>query len=277
MSQIKVTVTMIVGILFVGALTKVVQANDFDEARAAIDAVAPNINYTDFCRTIFIGSDKLICRIRSVPTVGFLLCKQPTVDGIPCNDAIMTEVNSLVQLANSGVPTVVVKLPQINNIVCGQNDSTDCSGYIQRWVIGGVDGNFESIRDHIVDGTLEDLIDDVEDSTNTGTGLTASSLVTIRNYMSPGQNVYRQICDLEGIFFLQNGEFVVNDVEAIGENIGLDGVCDNGEPTTQQVLSALDRMIMAFGGKPCVENSAIVMTVTVWMLCLEILIVAMIF
>ena len=271
---------MIVGIFFVGGMTKFVQANDFDEARAAISAAAPNINYTNFCRTVFIGSDKLVCRMRSVPTVGFLLCKQPiTVDGIPCDDAIMTEVNNLVQLANSGVPTVVIKLPQINNVMCGQNDSTDCSGYLQRWVIGGVDGNFESIRDHIVDGTLEDLIDQVEDLTNTRTGLTASSLVTIRNYMNvnPGQNVYRQICDLEGVFFLQNGEFVVNDVEAIGENIGIDGVCDNGEPTTQQVLSALDRMIMAFGGEPCIENSAIVITVTVWMLYLETLIVAMIF
>ena len=121
---------------------------------------------------------------------------------------------------------MIVNSPQINDVLCGQNDSARCSGYLQRWVIGGFDGIFESIRDHIVDGTVEDLINEVNDFTNINT-VTASSLVTIRNYMNvnPGQNVYRQICDLEGVF-LQNGVFQVNDVEAIERGVAISTVTD---------------------------------------------------
>ena len=264
---------MIVGIF--GALTKFVRANDFNMARAAIDSAAPNINYSTFCQTLASGEDKLACRIESVPTVGFLVCKQPTLDGAPCNEVIMTELNNIVQVANSGVPTVTVNPPQINDVMCGQNDSTDCSGFLETWV---VDGGFQQIRDHIVHGTVEDLINQVQDFTNmTGWPTTANSLMTIVNYMNvnPGQNAYRQICDLQG-FFLQSGGFLVADVPAIEENIGINGMCYDGEPTTQQVLSALNSMIMALGGETVgngEQNSAILTTSTVWILCLEILVV----
>ena len=262
---------MIVGIFFVGTLTKSVhgQANDFDQARAAITAAAPNINYTSFCQTIVRGTGKLVCRIQSVPTVAFLVCQQPTIFGVPCDEAIMTEINTLLQLSNDGIPTVTVNPPQINNILCGQNDSTTCSGFLETWLIG----NFQHIRDSIVEDTVEDLINEVIDFTD-GTGLstTINDLTTIRDYMNvnPSQNVYRQICDLEG-FFLQNGGFIVIDAPAVAENIGIDGICYDGDPTTQQVLSALNSMIMAFEDS---ANSASLITVSIWILFLEILIVA---
>lgn len=46
-----------------------------------------------------------------------------------------------------------------------------------------------------------------------------------------------------------SGGFLVNDVPDILTGVGLDGVCWDGEPTTKQVLKALDDMISAFGPK----------------------------
>ncbi len=61
---------------------------------------------------------------------------------------------------------------------------------------------------------------------------------------------YRQTFDLQG-FFLINGGLIVNDVPFIAENIDLGDRCwedeQDPEPTTQQVLTALDAMIEAFG------------------------------
>ena len=71
---------------------------------------------------------------------------------------------------------------------------------------------------------------------------TARDLVKIRNYMIKGK--YFQVCDLQG-FFLRKGGFKVNDVPAI-KQIGFKERCFDGEPTTEEVLEALDRMIDAF-------------------------------
>ena len=62
---------------------------------------------------------------------------------------------------------------------------------------------------------------------------------------------YRQICDLQG-FFLLNGGFLVIDVHDIRQNLGPldkcweDPAADYPEPTTQEVLTALEDMISAF-------------------------------
>ena len=220
----KFTLPVIVGVILVGVLIESIhgQSSDFVQAQAAITAEAPNINYTSFCQTIVRGTGKLVCRIRSVPTVAFLVCQQPTIFGDACDEAIMTEINTLLRLSNDGIRTVAVDQTQINNISCGQSNSTDCSGFLETWLIG----NFQHIRDSIVENTVEDLITEVIDFTD-GTALptTINDLTTIRDYMNvnPDQNLYRQICDLEG-FFLQGGGFIVIDAPRVADNVSLDYV-----------------------------------------------------
>ena len=160
---------------------------------------------------------------------------------------------------------------QINNISCDQTDNTSCSGFLETWLIGTFQHIY--IRDSIVEDTVEDLITEIIGFTD-GTALptTINDLTTIRDYMNvnPDKNLYRQICDLEG-FFLQGGGFIVIDAPRDADNVTLDYVCDEGDPTTQQVLSALNSMIMSFQDS---ANSAPLMTASIWMLFLHILIVA---
>lgn len=54
--------------------------------------------------------------------------------------------------------------------------------------------------------------------------------------------IFRQICDLQG-FFMKKGGFQIADVPYIDEEIGLNENCWNDEPTTEEVLFALDDII----------------------------------
>ena len=79
----------------------------------------------------------------------------------------------------------------------------------------------------------------------------AADLGNIRTYMrvDPCNNHYRQICELQG-FFLQSGGFLVADIPVVKDFLGLVGICFHGEPTTSQVLEALDTMIKQFNLSP---------------------------
>lgn len=277
-ASLKMPMYLLVGALLLATWTKSVAADDFQNARVAIDNAKPNINYTAFCETVNEGEDKIACRIRSVMTVGFLVCKQPQLEEEECSQVINTELTNLVQLATAGVHTVTVSQPQIDDVMCGdpEANSTNCSGFLEEWV---VNGQFQQIRDHIVSGTVEDLINQVKEFTNeTGWQTTANDLTTIESYMrnNPNENQYRQICDLQG-FFLQSGGFLVSDVPVIDMTIGINGMCYPGEPTTEQVLTALEQMINALGedvGLVAVTDSGRENTVMYlcdcWVLCLAL-------
>lgn len=76
--------------------------------------------------------------------------------------------------------------------------------------------------------------------------------------VDPTKDEYRQICDLQG-FFLVTGGFLVADVPYLLEDTSIKGICWDGEPTTQQVLDALDEMVSAFkGGNLESRNGAII-------------------
>lgn len=120
-------------------------------------------------------------------------------------------------------------------------------GFLEKWLTKEV-AKFEQVRDHISNNTIEKLIADVKNfTTQAGLSTTAADLSKIKTYMTvnPTMNEYRQICDLQG-FFLVTGGFLVADVPDVLEGTTIDGECYDGEPTTKEVLDALDQMISAF-------------------------------
>ena len=235
-------------------------AQDFQKAREEIDKVKPNISYDTFCETpIPTGEDKIACRIKAVPSVGFLVCKKPEYEGETCEEIIEKELQSILKVGEGNVTTVKVSPPLISHVKCGKDESLNCSGFLEEWV-DSERGQFQQVRDHISNGTVKELIDKVKTFTKSGLPKTAEDLTNIMEYMkkNPSEDEYRQICDLQG-FFLATGGFLVGDIPSVNNNITLNGTCWDGEPTTKEVIVALDDMIKAFNIKSAINAS---MTVT---------------
>ena len=179
--------------------------------------------------------------------IGFLVCKKTKPDGVtPCLEVIENEVRNLVTIMREGINTVDLSPKPNQRIItgakCGEEKSGECSGFLEKWVSRDI-GEFQHIRDSIVANKVGQLIAKVITYTTGDLKSTARDLVKIRNYMIKGK--YFQICDLQG-FFLKKGDFKVNDVPVIKQLIGFNETCFDGEPTTEEVLEALDRMIDAF-------------------------------
>lgn len=223
-------------------------ADDFAEARAKIDQAKPNIDYNTFCAEMNSGEDKIACRIKDVPTVGFLVCKEPKLGEKNCSTVINEEVTNIEKVQKEGaIKTVTISPLPIDGVKCGNDSSIECSGFLEKWLAKD-EAKFEQVRDHISYNTIERLIADVKNFTSqAGLSTTAADLSKIKTYMKVNttMNEYRQICDLQG-FFLATGGFLVADVPDVLEETTIDGKCYDGEPTTKEVLDALDRMISAF-------------------------------
>ena len=226
------------------------EGQDFDAARNKINQAKPNIDYSKFCSEMPEGEDKIACRINGIPSVGFLVCQQPTIEGRNCAEIINDEVNNIVKLRNGNVKTVTVSPPPINGVKCGKNSSLNCSGFLEGW-IDKKTGQFQQVRDHISNKTVNNLIEQVKSFTKSGLNTTADDLVSITNYMKivPGKHKFRQICDLQGFFFVDGG-FLVGDIPYITGEINETDTCYDGEPTTEEVLTALETMIQAFNPTP---------------------------
>ena len=234
-------------------------ADDFADARAKIDQAKPNIDYNTFCTEMNSGEDKIACRIKDVPTVGFLVCKEPELGIKNCSRVIEEEATNIEKVRNEGgINTVTISLPRIDGVKCGNDSSINCSGFLEKWLTKD-EAKFEQVRDHILNNTIKKLIADVKSFTSqAGLSTTAADLSKIKTYMNlnPTMNKYRQICDLQG-FFLAAGGFLVADVPDVIEETTIDGECYEGEPTTKEVLDALDQMISAFNpGNGTDDNGA---------------------
>ena len=75
-------------------------------------------------------------------------------------------------------------------------------------------------------------------------GITIADIKKIVAFMEPTSTggTYKKICDLQG-FFLISGGFLVADTPEIKKDIGLEDICYDGEPTTQEVLEGLTELI----------------------------------
>ena len=235
----------------------IVYADDFATARQKINETKPNINYDTFCGEKKSGEDKVACRIKDVPTIGFLVCKTPKVEEVICSEVIKTEVENIKTVRSANIKTVTISTPRIDGVKCGEDQSLNCSGFLEEWITSET-GRFKQVRDHIDGNTVANLINDVKNfTTTTGLSTTAADLKKIKNYMmiDPNKNKYRQICDLQG-FFLVKGGFLVADVPAI-ENVSISDPCWTDETTTKQVLDALNEMISKFSPTSTKSNGSI--------------------
>ncbi|CAH3160503.1 unnamed protein product [Porites evermanni] len=238
-------------------VSMIVYADDFATARQKINQAKPNISYDTFCLEKKSGEDKVACRIKDVPTIGFLVCKTPKVEEVNCSVVIKTEVENIKTVSSANIKTVTISTPPIDGVKCGEDQSLTCSGFLEEWITSET-GRFKQVRDHIDNNTVANLINDVKNfTTTTGLSATAADLKKIKNYMmiDPNKNKYRQICDLQG-FFLIKGGFLVADVPAI-ENVSISDPCWPGEPTTQKVLDALNEMISEFSPSLAPSNGSI--------------------
>ena len=223
---------------------------DFQKARDLINKTSPNISYDSFCLATPGGEDKIACRIKAYPSVGFLVCKKPVYveeeEQISCKDLIKKELGVLQELGQNNVKTVMVSPPQIDGVKCGVDASLGCSGFLEEWVDKDV-GRFIHIRDTIVSGSVNKTIKEVKNYTQDGALLrTAADLKIITAFMivDKSRDKYRQICDLQG-FFLKKGGFLINDIPSI-DDVKYEEPCWEGEPKTKEVLAAIDDMIEAF-------------------------------
>ena len=88
-------------------------ADDFADARAKIDQVKPDIDYNTFCAEMNSGEDKIACRVKDAPTVGFLVCKKPKLGEKNCSTVINEEVSNIEKVKNEGgIKTVTISLPK---------------------------------------------------------------------------------------------------------------------------------------------------------------------
>lgn len=231
---------------------------DFDTARQKINQAKPNISYNDFCSELKSGEDKIACRIKGVKTVGFLVCKTPELGELKCSQVIRNEISNIETAREWNVKTVTISPPPVDNVTCGSTSDLTCSGFLEKW-IDPEEGLFQHVRDHIHNNTIDQLIIVVRGYTSSGLPQTADDLRKIKTFMTldPTEDKYRQICDLQG-FFLKIGGFLVADVPKIENTTltGKAGECYDGEPTTQEVLSALDRMIASFSGSTTGSSNA---------------------
>ena len=102
------TVSFAVVATTLAVFSSVAYADDFTNAYNKIEKAKPNINYNSFCKEIAGGGEeKLACRIKDVPDIGFLVCKglEPE-SGVPCLDLIEKEVENLVTLMQEDINTV---------------------------------------------------------------------------------------------------------------------------------------------------------------------------
>ena len=231
-------------------------ADDFADAFAKIEAVKTNINYNKFCKELAQGGEeKIACRIKAVPSIGFLVCRYPTY----CLQQITTEIDNLRKLQRDGIKTVKLAprsdMRIIQNVKCGSQSTSDCSGFLVEWISRSI-GRFEHIRDRIANNEIPDLIANVESFTRSDNlKRSCRDLNDILNYMQERSVRYRQICDLQG-FFLVNGGFIVADTPQIKTKMGPKEPCWEGEPTTEQVFTALMTLRDRFKNKKKKKSDA---------------------
>ena len=148
-------ICIITGLLI--SASKMLAANQSSDFKRALEEIRKypdgSINYDTFCIEQKSGEDKIACRIKNVPSVGFLVCQKPVYeDSTPCSEIINTELNNILMLQRKyQLKTVEVFDQPIRKVKCGVTNDVKCSAFLECWVDEN-QGKFEQIRDHIVQG-----------------------------------------------------------------------------------------------------------------------------
>jgi hypothetical protein len=223
-------------LLAVAFLSANVSADDFEKAMAKIDKIKPNIDYNTFCSETPSGQDKIACRIKTVPTVGLLVCKTDQYHGTSCANVIKEEIVNLTRVKKAGLNTIEFDNAVIKPLKCAEQASTNCAGYLVAWV---ADGKFTNLDDVIAADRVADLAEDIISYTPTKKlPATRSDIAAITNFMTPARNRYSRICDLQG-FYLKGGGFLINDVPELDIDVSTKPEC-SGTPGFDEALAGLN-------------------------------------
>ena len=94
---------------------------------------APKLNTIRHFVEVAKGDDKIACRLKDVPSIGFLICKtlsyEENSSSYPCKDVIKTELDNLEKLRGENIKIVTVDIHPIENVKCGETEDKTCSGF----------------------------------------------------------------------------------------------------------------------------------------------------
>jgi hypothetical protein len=219
--------------------------DDFSKARDKIDSIKPNIPYKSFCSETPAGEDKVACRIKSIPSTGFLVCKTHHLDGTACKDVIKTEISNLTQVKKAKLKTITFDDEILGPAQCADEASKDCYGYLVTWV---TNGTFVNLDDTIHANGIAVLANDIIKGTQSGkVKTTKADINAIATFMAPGSGKYGRICDLQG-FWLKSGGFLINDVPSVEIKSSSKPACGGaGMPSYDQALAGLEDLVKDLG------------------------------
>jgi hypothetical protein len=215
-------------------------ADDFSIARQKIEKIEPNINYTSFCSERPSGADKVACRIKSVPSVGFLVCKESTIDQESCEDIVDIELANLAKVKKQRLSVIKFDPPKLGPVQCAEEKSKDCYGYLVGWVSGA---NFANIDHAISNHEIALLADEIVKFTTPSKNLAATrrDINAIANFMT-ANGKFSRICDLQG-FYLRKGGFLISDVPQIFVGESTKPVCgDPSYPSYDDELAGIESL-----------------------------------
>jgi hypothetical protein len=152
-------VVLILSTCVIRGAVKIGVASDFQRAREEITKYAQDsIKYDDtLCGMVGEGEDKIACRLKNVPSVGFLVCQKPEIDDALCRGIIENEVSNLVKLqVVYKIKTVEVDKLPVHNVKCGKTDDVTCSGFLEEWIDDNK-GKFAHIGDTIYKGSYKNV------------------------------------------------------------------------------------------------------------------------
>lgn len=217
-------------------------ADDFSQAASKINSIKPDISYPSFCASMPSGEDKVACQIKSITTIGLLVCKKAAYsEDKSCHTLIQEEIKNLSDVKKAGLATVDFRPGILEPLNCAEDKAKTCAGYLVSWVSSGT---FINIDDAIHDNKVEELAQDIRSYSTSPSALakTRSDLKKIAEFMTPSSAKFSRICDLQG-FYLRGGGFLINDVPDLQLSQSSRPACWDEMPTWQQAYDGITKLV----------------------------------
>lgn len=97
-------------------------ADDFSQAASKINSIKPDISYPSFCASMPSGEDKVACQIKSITTIGLLVCKKAAYsEDKSCHTLIQEEIKNLSDVKKAGLATVDFRPGILEPLNCAED------------------------------------------------------------------------------------------------------------------------------------------------------------
>ncbi|PWC17025.1 hypothetical protein DDT52_17220 [Brenneria roseae subsp. roseae] len=217
-------------------------ADDFSQAAAKINKIKPDISYGSFCSSTPSGEDKMACQLKSIPTIGLLVCQKADYsEDKSCEALITEEITNLSNVKKAGLATVDFRTDILTPLNCAREKSKECAGYLVSWVN---QSEFVNIDDEINAGHIPELASSIRSFSTSSASLakTRADLKKIADFMTPDAGKFSRICDLQG-FYLRGGGFLINDVPDLKIKETTAPGCWDDMPSWRQALDGINQLV----------------------------------